>query len=133
MQYVWVGIGGALGSILRIFLQTWVQSTSATLFPIGTLAVNLMGSAVVGFLGGVFESVPVSPQLKVFLVVGVLGGFTTFSAFSLGNLTLIRSGQGRTAILYILTSNALGIGLAFGGYFLARFVIRSFSLGSAIG
>ena len=133
MQYVWVGIGGALGSVLRFFMQGWVQTAYAGFFPIGTLAVNLLGSALVGFLGGLFEIVPGSTHLRNFLMVGILGGFTTFSAYSLGNLTMLREGQGRAALVYVLASNVLGIGLAFGGFFLARLLIRAFQLSSSSG
>jgi CrcB protein len=133
MQYLWVALGGALGSVMRFYMQGWVQSGHAGLFPIGTLAVNLLGSAIVGFLGGLFECVPSSENLKVFLMVGILGGFTTFSSYSLGNITLLRAGQGRSAILYIMASNALGIGLAFVGYLLARFLARALNLGQAGG
>ncbi len=93
----------------------------------GTLAVNLIGSAVIGFLAGWFLSAPapVSQNLRLFLIVGILGGFTTFSSFSLENLNLIREGHIRTALVYILTSNVLGIGLAFGGFLLARALSRS--------
>jgi fluoride exporter len=129
MQYIWVGMGGALGSILRFFMQSWIQVAYPGLFPTGTLIVNLAGSLAVGFLGGLFEVIPSPKGLNTFLIVGVLGGFTTFSAFSLGNLTLLREGQGRMALLYILATNVLGIGLAFGGYFLARFILRINNLG----
>ncbi len=130
MQWIWIGIGGALGSVLRYFLQGFVQTAYPGVFPVGTLAVNLAGSALIGFLAGLFESAPVSANLRLFLVVGILGGFTTFSSFNLENLNLIRAGQGRLAVLYIVSSNVLGIGLAFGGYLLARSFMRIFALGT---
>jgi CrcB protein len=98
------------------------------MFPVGTLLVNLIGSAVIGFLGGWFAAgAPLAGQanLRLFLMVGVLGGFTTFSSFSLENLTLLRAGEARLALLYIVASNGLGIALAFGGYALAKVLIRS--------
>ncbi|MDB5104685.1 MAG: hypothetical protein JWP91_2374 [Fibrobacteres bacterium] len=125
MQWIWIGIGGALGSMLRYFLQIRIQSAYAGVFPIGTLAVNLIGSAVIGFLGGWFLAAPVAHNLRVFIMVGILGGFTTFSSFSLDNLNLIRDGHAKAAVAYVLTSNVMGIGLAFGGFFLARALSRS--------
>ena len=92
----------------------------------GTLTVNLLGSAVIGILAGLFESTAVSQQLKLFLMVGILGGFTTFSAFSLENMQLLKSGQARLAVIYILTSNVIGITLALGGFFSARWALRFF-------
>jgi CrcB protein len=143
MHWILIGIGGALGSMIRFFLQGRIQAACFRAagaagavyvgFPVGTLAVNLIGSGVIGFLAGLFESAPVSANLKLFLMVGILGGFTTFSSFSLENINLIRAGQGRAAILYILLSNVLGIGLAFAGYFLARLLARSMGLGSPAG
>ena len=128
MHWLWIAIGGGLGSVLRFWLQGRVQGAFPGLFPIGTLAVNLIGSAVIGFLGGCFG--PASPaagpaQLRLFLMVGILGGFTTFSSFSLENLYLFRSGEGRLAAAYLLASNVLGVGLAFAGFALAKAVTRS--------
>jgi CrcB protein len=109
--------------MLRYFLQARIQAAYAVqagVFPVGTLAVNLLGSIVIGFLGGWFLSAPVSQNLRLFLMIGILGGFTTFSSFSLENLNLLREGHARIALLYILASNVFGIGLAFAGFFLAR-------------
>lgn len=126
MQWVYIAIGGALGSLLRYFLQGHIQKSLPGAFPMGTLGVNLLGSLVIGFLGAWFmASQPSTGHLRLFLMVGVLGGFTTFSSFSLENLNLLRDGHGRLAVAYILTSNVLGIGLAFAGFFLAKALIRS--------
>ena len=126
MQWVYIAIGGALGSVLRFFLQGHIQKSLPGAFPMGTLGVNLLGSLVIGFLGGWFmASQPSTGHLRLFLMVGVLGGFTTFSSFSLENMNLLRDGHGRLAVAYILTSNVLGIGLAFAGFFLAKALIRS--------
>ena len=125
MQWIWIGLGGAMGSVLRYFLQSRVQAVSMGVFPMGTLAVNLIGSLMIGFLAGMFLINPVSQHLRLFLMVGILGGFTTFSSFSLDNLNLMREGHVRIAALYMLSSNVFGIALAFGGFFLARILCRS--------
>ena len=125
MQWFWVGLGGALGSMLRFFLQGVVQSSLVTQFPVGTLAVNLLGSAAIGVVAGMTEILPAQPNLRVFLMAGLLGGFTTFSAFSLDNLNLARSGQMRTLMLNVVLSNALGLALAILGFYLARALMRA--------
>lgn len=130
MQWIWIGIGGALGSMVRYFLQNLVQVAHGGIFPMGTLAVNLIGSALIGFLAGVFESAPAYAHWRLFLMVGILGGFTTFSSYSLENMNLIRSGHGRMAAAYLVSSNVLGIGMAFGGYFLARSLLRILAPGA---
>lgn len=119
MQWLWIALGGALGSMARYFVQSRVQAVQAGMFPTGTLMVNLIGSALIGFLAGWFLAPSSSQNLRLFLMVGILGGFTTFSSFSLDNLNLIRDGQIRTAMIYVLISNVGGISLAFAGYLLA--------------
>jgi CrcB protein len=128
MQWVYIAIGGALGTVLRFFVQGRIQSIMPGLFPIGTLGVNLIASAIIGFLGGCFTPGAASAgthQFRLFLVVGILGGFSTFSSYAMENLYMLRDGQGRLAMLYIVASNTLGIALAFAGFFLARALIRS--------
>ncbi len=124
----WLGIaaGGALGSVCRYAVQGLVQGSLPGLFPFGTLAVNLAGSLVIGALAALFEAFGGSPsamQARLFLMVGVMGGFTTFSSFSLENLNLLRAGEWRTALLYVLSSNVGGLLLAFAGYGLCRAVV----------
>lgn len=120
MQWAWIALGGALGSVLRFALQGRIQEAWPGSFPMGTLGVNLMGSAAIGLLAGTFAAFPVPSGVKHFLIVGLLGGFTTFSSFSLENLNLIRSGQAMQALAYIAASNGMGILAAGGGFFLAR-------------
>jgi fluoride exporter len=125
MHWIWIGMGGAIGSVLRFYLGGKVQSSYLTLFPLGTLAVNLIGSTLIGLLAGIFEHYQTAPHWRVFLVVGLLGGFTTFSAFSLENLSMIRAGQVRTMLVYVALSNGLGISLAVGGFFLGKALMRA--------
>ncbi len=124
MQLLWIGIGGALGSILRFLLQSRMRAEFPGNFPLGTLGVNLIGSLLIGFLAGWFLNVAAPGHLKVFLMVGILGGFTTFSSFALENLTLIQGGHLKASLVYLLVSNTLGIGLAFGGFVVARAISR---------
>lgn len=131
MPWILVALGGAVGSLLRYALQGRFLLAFPGPFPSGTLAVNLIGSLFVGFLGALFMSLPVSAvmaaNLRALLVVGILGGFTTFSSFSLENLILLRAGQWRLSLLYLLTTNVLGIALALAGFYAGRALIRSFA------
>lgn len=113
MLWLLVGLGGALGSLLRFFLQGQIQTAIGGRFPWGTLVINVVGSAVIGAVAAWIEKQPVAPQhARAFVMVGILGGFTTFSSFSLENMNLLRAGEGRTAVLYVVVSNAAGIALA---------------------
>jgi CrcB protein len=127
MAWFWVAAGGALGSLLRFLLQGRLQAAFPGPFPAGTLAVNLAGSALIGCLGALFASSPQGSGVtaRAFLITGVLGGFTTFSSFSLENLNLIRAGEWRLALLYVLSSNALGILLALAGFWACRALMRA--------
>jgi len=125
MQWLWIAIGGALGSMLRYLLQGKFQAAYGGLFPVGTLGINLIGCAVIGFLGGWFLIAPVAVNLRLFLMVGILGGFTTFSSFGLETLNLLREGHGRMALLYVGASNTGGVALAWGGFLLAKVMVRT--------
>jgi CrcB protein len=96
MIWLLVGVGGALGSVARYGLNRFVhQLPSAGTFPLGIFLINVLGSAAIGLLGGLTISGRLAAGLeaRTFLIVGVLGGFTTFSSFSLDTLALVRAGQ----------------------------------------
>jgi len=116
-----VALGGALGSVLRWAVGGWVHAALPTsTFPWGTFSVNALGSFAIGaLLGLALERALVSPPMRLLLVTGVLGGFTTFSAFSFETLQLLRDGQWPAAVGYSLGSVALGLFAAFGGWALA--------------
>lgn len=86
-----IGTGGFVGATLRFLISGWVQKLSPTLFPIGTLSVNVIGSFIIGFMALYFESV-VTPHQKGLAVTGMLGALTTFSTFSLETVTMLQSG-----------------------------------------
>jgi CrcB protein len=89
-QILLVGLGGCIGSVARYLVATWVQSRSGSLFPFGTLAVNVLGCLAIGALMALaVERESLSPNLRLLLVTGVLGGFTTFSAFGYETLALV--------------------------------------------
>ena len=106
-----VALGGAVGSVLRWLVTQGAQRlTPMTSFPWGTLAVNAVGSLAIGALMTLAtERSVLSPEFRMLLVTGVLGGFTTFSAYSYETVVLWRNGQITAAAFYALGSVALGI------------------------
>lgn len=121
-----VAVGGAFGAALRYQLGRsmtgWLGSDAMTVFPWATLAVNAVGSLLMGFLAGwlAFRGGESGEQLRLLLGIGLLGGFTTFSAFSLELVLLIERGQIGLAALYALLSVALGVSGLFAGLALMR-------------
>ena len=96
-----VGVGGFLGSVLRYLVSGYIQQvTKSALFPYGTLAVNLIGCFIIGFLSQLAESRGLfTPESRALLFVGFLGGFTTFSTFSNESVNLLRDGENFYALL----------------------------------
>ncbi len=112
--------GGGLGAIFRHFLFLAIQRFAGQSFPAGTLAANLIGSLLIGFLWCFFEGTRLTNEWRLFLFTGVLGGFTTFSTYTRETAQLIKVGEWKTAIIYATCSNVLGIALVFAGYIFAR-------------
>ena len=113
--------GGAIGAGLRFLVSTQVGRWMGAAFPWGTLTVNVVGSAAMGLLVGLFAHLwSLGDPWRAFLTVGLLGGFTTFSAFSLEVVLLIERGQPWTALLYALASVLLCALALFGALLLAR-------------
>ena len=113
-----VFIGGGLGSVLRWMVGKWTLALFGYGYPVGTLAVNIAGSLAIGLAIGALEGV--GQPAKLFFVTGLLGGFTTFSAFSLDTLTLWQRGEGLTAFLYVLASVILSLAAVAAGWAVAK-------------
>jgi CrcB protein len=111
-----IALGGAVGSVTRYLLGGVVQRTAALAFPIGTLAVNVTGSFIAGFLLRYFMNVQTHPTLRAALIVGFCGGFTTFSAFTTETLGLFEGGEYARAALYVTASVALSLMAVFAGF-----------------
>ncbi len=121
MILVSVAIGGAIGSVLRYLIQIQSINWFGTSFPYGTLLVNIIGSLLIGFLSfALVERVIVSEEVRFAILVGVLGGFTTFSTFSLETLDLILQGNFISAVGNVLISVGLCLLSCFLGLSLAR-------------
>ena len=107
--YLWLGLGGALGTIVRFLVNGFVSKHFET-FPMGTLVINITGSLVISFFATLTDTDGrwlVSPTFRTFFMVGICGGYTTFSSFSLQTLNLVRDGEWLYAGLNALSSFAL--------------------------
>src|SRR5688572_28175231 len=115
-----IGTGGFIGSVLRYLLSLSIQNKALSAFPYGTFAVNVLGCFAIGVIFALAEKGNLSNEWRLFLATGICGGFTTFSAFSLETITLIRDGEMTQAFLYILSSIALGLAATFLGIALMK-------------
>ena len=122
MNWLLVFVGGGLGSALRHAVNRLAMAAFGPGVPAGTIIVNISGSLLMGLLIGALAAVPggVSHQTRLFLATGLLGGFTTFSTFSLDALTLWERGQAGAALAYVLASVVLSLLAIAAGFFLSR-------------
>ena len=119
--YVAIAVGGTLGCWARYAMTNLVQTIYGRDFPFATLSINLLGSFLMGFLFvETLERLTMSPALRVGVLSGVLGGYTTFSTFEMETLLLVEQGEPLRAMLYIILSVGLGFLCAFGGAYIAR-------------
>lgn len=123
VNILYIALGGAIGAVGRYAVVNFIGSFGHG-FPFGTLAVNIVGSAV---LGAVVEASALawspSPEIRAMIVVGMLGAFTTFSTFSLDAVTLMTRGEAALAMVYIAVSVILSIAAFWGGLYLTRVVL----------
>jgi len=122
MNFLLVMIGGAVGSAGRYAVGKAALGALGPDYPWGTLAVNLTGGLLMGLLAGALARAGGSEQTRLLIGVGVLGGFTTFSAFSLDAVTMIERGQWGAAVTYALVSVIGSVLALFGGLYLVRTV-----------
>ena len=121
-SFLLVGVGGAIGSIARYGVGVLVGQVWRSDFPLATLLINIVGSLAMGLLVGLLAKFTPSWQTeaRLFLAIGVLGGFTTFSSFSLDTITLIERGQIGPAALYV----ALSVAVSVAGLYLGLLMVR---------
>ena len=121
--YLSIALGGALGSMARYATGVYVGRWLGMAFPWGTLLINIIGSFLIGAFAESFAlRWDSSPLTRVFLIVGVCGGYTTFSTFSLDIVTLINRGEALAAAAYIVASVVLGVAALFAGLHAMRFI-----------
>ena len=122
-ELCFVGLGGFFGAIARYGLSGLVHRLAGGVFPVGTLAVNTLGCLVIGILAALVEDRQVlSPSMRLFLMIGLLGSFTTFSTFGHETVELLREGSVRAALSNILANVLLGIVAVVVGHTLVRLV-----------
>lgn len=122
LKFLYVGIGGFLGSIARYWTSGLVHHLfDKSWFPIGTLVVNVTGCLIIGLLGGFAEKSQIfTPELRLFLFIGFLGGFTTFSTFGFEIITFARDGEVFSALTNLVLHIVLGIGAVWLGFSLSK-------------
>lgn len=120
-QLIAIGLGGAIGSVLRYLVQLGLSRISQLSFPLGTFIVNILGCFLIGLFYAFFEkNASLSVDWRLFLITGLCGGFTTFSTYSYESLQLIRQGNYLYFFLYVIMSVALGLFATLGGLLLVR-------------
>jgi CrcB protein len=124
--YLLAGLGGAIGSVARVIMTNFITRFAGEEFPFGTIAVNVTGALLMGLLAGYSQSDPgkliFSPAARTFLMIGVLGGYTTFSSFSLQTFLLLEQGNISGAVLNVL----LSVLLCVAGIWIGFVTIRAF-------
>jgi len=116
-QLLIVGLGGFIGSVARFLVSKLNLYWTVFSLPFGTLTVNVLGSLIIGFIVGISaKSEIISPGFRLFLMVGVCGGFTTFSSFTLENFNLMQNGQFASVLIYTCLSIFFGFLAVYLGY-----------------
>lgn len=119
---LWVALGGALGSVARYWTGLWMARLLGEAFPFGTLLINILGSFVIGLFATLTVAdgaMPASLNARLFVMAGICGGYTTFSAFSLQTLALARNGRWDWALAYVTLSLLLCLASVTLGHLLA--------------
>lgn len=124
MQYLFVFLGAGTGGVLRFITSKLVHEfLSDWLLPVGTFAVNMIGCLLIGFFAHLAESHSfMTPEVRLFLLVGMLGGFTTFSTFGYDIFSLLHEGKLVWALLNAVVQVVLGVLLVYLGYWIAKFI-----------
>ena len=122
--YLAVAAGGAIGATLRFAVAQFTLNRWGSNLPWGTLAVNLVGSLLIGLCWQLFEKWQISPNQRVLLFVGIFGGFTTFSSYALESLRLLQEGRLQVGLIYMVGSNLGGLTAVFLGYLIGRLLAR---------
>lgn len=115
-NYLAIAVGGAMGACLRFALSEWMLHLFGRAFPFGTLLVNILGSFVIGLLYGLLLTEQISPNpWRIFIGIGVLGAFTTFSTFSMDTVLLLQQGDWLKAVANVVLNLVLCLTLAWLG------------------
>lgn len=123
--FVYIAFGGALGAVFRYGLGLILKSDNVLSFPLHTFSINILGSLLIGLAASILITSNNKELIQHFLMIGIFGGFTTFSSFSLESIFLIQNGRFTTALAYILLTNVMGILATFGGFQLHQLITKA--------
>jgi fluoride exporter len=124
MKYMMVGIGGALGSILRFWLGVYVASKTESRFPYGTFVINITGSFLIGLIFVLLTArTQWSVNWRYLIPIGFIGGYTTFSGFEFETLRTLQDGQIGIGVLYVVASVMVGLIAVWGGMIAGRAIV----------
>ncbi len=125
MILIWIALGGAIGSVLRYLIYTRIDSMHMSAFPLGILVVNVVGSFLIGYLTwSLVQHSQLSEEYRSAILIGLLGGFTTFSSFAYSSVDYFMTGQYLTMLINIVLSVVLCIIAASAGLMLAKSIIN---------
>jgi CrcB protein len=123
VNYLCIVLGGGIGALLRYFSSQFINSSINIKFPFGTLFVNCFGSLLIGFLINFFDVFQINIRWKLFLITGFLGGYTTFSTYSLETVQYFINGNIKHALINIFLNNVLCILFVLLGIWLNKIII----------
>lgn len=115
-----IALGGAIGAVLRFLLSRFIGNSNMTIFPLGTFIVNIIGCFFIGILYTIFDKILVSSEFRAFLLIGLIGAFTTFSTFVLETFNLFQDKEIFIGLLNVILSNLIGFICLFLGIIIAR-------------
>ena len=124
MQILFIAIGGSVGAVSRFLLSGFINRASNDVFPWGTIAVNMIGSFLIGLFIELFSHTFIPDNLRSILLIGFLGAFTTFSTYALESINLLQGNEIKLFIQNILIHNILGLVCVIFGIYISRIVIK---------
>ena len=125
MNLALIALGGSVGAMARYGLSVYISRSFSQTFPLGTFAVNMLGSLLIGILIEMYESAIIPPEWRGFLMIGLLGAFTTFSTFSLETVQLIRDNELGLALLNAVGSLVFGLLFVYAGLYAGKLIFKA--------
>ncbi len=121
----YIALGGAFGALLRYGVGLVIKPENTLSFPTNTFLINITGCLLIGIAAAVLQTTSYKEFVQYFVIIGLLGGFTTFSSFSFESFSLLKNGKLFIAAAYIALSNTIGIVAAFAGYYVHQLLIKA--------